>query len=104
MTQNRRYRTPLDDNLARTTRQAELRGTSIGLSSDELRISGRRVEARTAVPVQAWVRHRVIYEEPRLVEGEAIAWTDRAVLIRWTDTQNTNERLTWVWADAVRRR
>jgi hypothetical protein len=103
MTQNRRYRSPLDRNIERALRADELRGTPISLSTEELRVTGRRTEAREPIQVEAWVRHRVVYEEPRVVSGEAIAWTEGAVLVRWRASDDTHEQLTWVWASAVRR-
>jgi len=102
VTQNRRYATRLDENLARAARADETRGTPIGLSPDELRTTGRRTEAGTPVRVDAWVRLRVVTEEPRLIEGEAVAWTTGAVLVRWQHAGHDVH--TWVWASAVRRR
>ncbi|GAA1955287.1 hypothetical protein GCM10009717_21580 [Agromyces allii] len=101
MTQNRRYDSRLDENLARAERLDASRGTPVPLSPEELRTTGRRVEAREPVSVEAWIRHRVVYEEPRLIQGVAVAWTTGAVLIRWS--ADGVERFTWVWASAVRR-
>lgn len=102
MTQNRRYGTRLDENLARATHIDDTRGTPVGLSQEELTTTGRRVEAREPIQVDAWIRHRVVYEKPRLVQGEAIAWTDGAVLVRWRC--EGHDRFTWLWASAVQRR
>lgn len=102
MTQNRRYGTRLDENLARAARRDEARGTPIAPTTDELNTSGRRVEASEPIPVDAWIRHRVIYEDPRLMHGEAVAWTGGAVLVRWQ--RNGHDCYTWVWSSAVRRR
>ncbi|MGI9823878.1 hypothetical protein [Agromyces sp. Marseille-Q5079] len=101
MTQNRRSGTRLDENLARAARADEDRGTPIGLSIDELGTTGRRTDARIPVRVDARVRLRVITEEPRLIEGEAVAWTRGAVLVRWQ--HGGHDMHTWVWASAVRR-
>jgi hypothetical protein len=46
----------------------------------------------------------VIYEEPRLVQAEAIAWTRGAVLIRHAEPEAHGDRYVWVYAGAVRRR
>ncbi|MFC9559859.1 hypothetical protein [Agromyces sp. NPDC056965] len=102
MTQNHRYGTRLDENLARAARLDEAQGTPIALTTEELNTTGRRVEAQEPIQVDAWIRHRVIYEDPRLVHGEAVAWTDGAVLVRWQ--RNGHNCYTWVWASAVRRR
>lgn len=56
--------------------------------------------ARTPIPVRAFVRFHEAVIRP---ECEAIAWTDRAVKIRFTmQTGATHE--VWVWASAVDRR
>lgn len=76
----------------------------IGLTIDQVRGTGRRHEAREPVPVTAWVPHRVVYDEAQMIEGEAIAWTEGAVLIRWTPAHSTQPSHAWVYAAAVRRR
>jgi hypothetical protein len=56
------------------------------------------------VPVTAWVSHRVLYDEAQLIDAEAIAWTEGAVLIRWTPAHTIHPSHLWVYAAAVRRR
>lgn len=56
------------------------------------------------MPVTAWVLHQVVYNEAQLIDAEAIAWTDGAVLIRWTPTHTTHPSCRWAYAAAVRRR
>ena len=51
------------------------------------------------VPVQAWVMWEDGVEE--FVRGHAVAWTPRAVRVRWGVPPHQNE--TWVWAGAVAR-
>ena len=51
------------------------------------------------VPVRAWVVWEDGVEE--LVEGVAVAWTKRAVRVRWGVPPHVLE--TWVWAGAVER-
>ncbi|MFB6612532.1 hypothetical protein ACFCVO_19585 [Agromyces sp. NPDC056379] len=65
-------------------------------------LASRRVEAAKPIQVDAWTRHRVIYEDPRLVQSEAVAWTDGAVLVRWQ--RNGHDCYMWVWSSAVQRR
>lgn len=76
----------------------------IGLTVDQVQSTGRRQEAREPVPVTAWVSHRVVYDEVKLVDAEAIAWTEAAVLIRWTPAHTTIPSHLWVYAAAVQRR
>ncbi|MEZ3162208.1 hypothetical protein AB1K54_16970 [Microbacterium sp. BWT-B31] len=76
----------------------------IGLTVDQVQSTGRRQEAREPVPVTAWVPHRVVYDEAQLIDAEAIAWTEGAVLIRWTPAHTTHPSHLWVYAAAVRRR
>ena len=48
-------------------------------------------------PVRVWVRfgpHAI------KVDAEAVAWTGRAVAVRWTMASGT-EHKAWVWASAV---
>ena len=65
------------------------RPTPIGLTVDQVQSTGRRQDAREPVPVTAWVPHRVVYDEAQLIDAEAIAWTEAAVLIRWTGTHHS---------------
>lgn len=51
-----------------------------------------------AIPVMAWVRFAGV---PLLVEAEAVAWTSRAVAIRWRIPHDDREHRAWVWAGAV---
>jgi hypothetical protein len=75
----------------------------IGLTVEQVESTGRRQEAREPVPVTAWVPHRVVYDDPQLIEAEAIAWTAGAVLLRWTPPHSTQPCHAWVYAAAVRR-
>lgn len=104
MGQNKRYPRALEADIARTGEQMERRPRPYGLSEAELQSSGRRRDAREPIPVTAWIPHRVMYEEPQLVEAEAIAWTDDGVLVRWTADYSMHPIHTWVWASAVNRR
>lgn len=55
--------------------------------------------APARITVQAWVVWEDGVEE--LVDGEAVAWTSRAVRVRWGVPPHRHE--TWVWAGAVSR-
>jgi hypothetical protein len=52
------------------------------------------------LPVQAWVQWDDGGDE--LVAGAAVAWTRRAVLVRWGVPPHVCEA--WVWTGAVERR
>lgn len=104
MGQNKRYPGLLEADIERAAVAMERRPSPIALSEAELRSSGRRQEAREPIPVRAWIPHRVVYDEPQLVEAEAIAWTTTAVLVRWRSEHSAHPRHTWVWASAVTRR
>ncbi|WP_162564419.1 MULTISPECIES: hypothetical protein [Microbacterium] len=80
-------------NLEHAAQRDARRGAPIGLSVEQVADTGRRQDAREAVPVSAWMPHRVVYDEARLVDAEAIAWTEGAVLIRWTPP-NSSQPLT----------
>ncbi|MFD1505610.1 hypothetical protein FE374_01580 [Georgenia yuyongxinii] len=51
-------------------------------------------------PVRAWIHTRTGHEA---VDGVAVAWTPRAVRLRYTDGHG-REGFAWVWANAVARR
>lgn len=105
MTQNRRYPEGLERDIERTVRQMAERGEAMSLGVAELRGTGRRRDIEDApVPVSAWVRHRVVLDEPRRVAGEVIAYayTDTACLVRYRDSACLQHHA-WVYAGAVRR-
>jgi len=56
--------------------------------------------AEAPVPALAWIHTRNGHQ---LVEGEAIAWTPRAVRVRYADDQG-RVGTAWLWAKAVSRR
>lgn len=64
--------------------------------------TGERREG-TPVPVSAQIPVRIVRDEMLAVEGRAVAWTDRAVLVECVIPPMTSKRLIWVWASAVRR-
>ena len=78
-------------------------GVPVGLPVQAL--GGEQVHhAPTPIPVQAWVPLTGGYEgEFRRVSAVAIAWTSRAVLVRW-QRPGESDWQGWVWANAVRRK
>ncbi len=68
------------------------------LTNDELELESQPL-TKTPVPkpVRAWVRFGPVAVK---VDAEAVAWTERAVAIRWTMASGTEHRA-WVWASAV---
>lgn len=70
----------------------------LSLTNEELELD-REPLTRTPVPrpVRAWVRFG---PHAMKVDAEAVAWTGRAVAIRWTMASGA-EHKAWVWASAV---
>lgn len=68
------------------------------LTDDELELHVEPL-TRTPVPrpVRAWVRYGDVAVK---VDGEAVAWTSRAVAVRWT-TPGGEQHRTWLWSSAV---
>ncbi|MFH5822710.1 hypothetical protein [Georgenia sp. AZ-5] len=62
---------------------------------------GRPVhQADEPLPVTAWIHTRSGHQR---VEGVAVAWTAKAVRLRYMDDHG-REGYAWVWANAVTRR
>lgn len=68
-------------------------------------LGGEQVHrAPTPIPVEAWVTLTGGYQgEFRGVSAVAIAWTSRAVQLRWR-RPGESDWTGWVWANAVRRK
>lgn len=75
----------------------------MNLPYEVVQASGRRREAKTPVRVRALVPMQIAYTEMRAIDGEVIAWTDKAVLVRYAPGQGAQARTVWVWANAVTR-
>lgn len=60
---------------------------------------GKSTRAKTRIPVDAWV----LWEDgtDELVHATAVAWTPRAVLVRFGAPPHIHE--VWVWRGAVER-
>ncbi|GAA2230490.1 hypothetical protein N1031_07095 [Herbiconiux moechotypicola] len=95
MGSNRRYGSDVTD---AALNEMLVRPRPISLSEGERGAAEVR-EASEPVPVKAWVRFP---EMPVLVDGRAVAWTDRAVWVEFTMRDGSTMRA-WVWASAVRR-
>ncbi|CAN5358403.1 hypothetical protein BH11ACT3_BH11ACT3_19340 [soil metagenome] len=95
---NKRYADHFDH---LTERRVKMRGEPQSLSDAELERDKQPI-TRTpiALPVWAWVR----YSDGSIkVEAETVAWTPRAVAVRWEAPGGETHRA-WVWASAVERR
>ena len=70
----------------------------LSLTSEELELATEPL-TRTPAPrrVRAWVRFGAVAMK---VDAEAVAWTGRAVAIRWIMPSGAEHRA-WVWASAV---
>jgi hypothetical protein len=100
MGSNRRYADRIDRLMERRISEMAIRPTPVSLTPEELDLEHDPVrQADNTVPVRAWVRFP---ETVIRAEGRAVAWTSRAVLIRW-DGADGSEREAWVWASAVDR-
>lgn len=56
--------------------------------------------AETPIPVRAWIL--TVRGEDFLVDAEVIAWTPKAVRVRYTDKHGRPDTA-WIWANAVTR-
>lgn len=85
---------------AQIERRSVMRGRPLSLTEDEKMLGEFAITTPPRpVLVRAWVRYP---EGAVRVRAEAIAWTARAVSIRWaTPTEEKHEA--WVWVSAVDR-
>ena len=96
---NKRYSDSIDRRMNSRIAEREVEGLKpFTLTPDELELATEPL-TRTPVPkpVRAWIRfgsHAI------KVDAEAVAWTNRAVAIRWTMPSGAQHRA-WVWASAV---
>lgn len=100
MGSNRRYAADVDRRMdARVAERIMRSGAPLSLTAAELELDEQPL-TRTPRPhaVTAWVRYP---EAPLKVEALAVAWTPRAVAIKWRGPDA--EHRAWVWASAVER-
>jgi hypothetical protein len=94
---NRRYG---DRQFDRAIEEAATRPAPVELTEAELDFANHPIiTAPIPIPVRAFVRFHEAVIRPN---AEAIAWTDRAVQIRWT-MHSGAVKTVWVWASAVDR-
>ena len=101
MGSNRRYAEAIDRRMdARIVERIMRSGPPASLSDQELQLDQMPL-TRDPRPseVRAWVRYP---EGPVEVTGLAVAWTSRAVAVRWRGPDNAEHRA-WVWLGAVNR-
>ena len=98
---NKRYADAVDRRMdSRVVEKVMRSGAPLSLTDDELQLDVYPL-TRTPQPepVTAWVRYPAA---PIQVEGLAVAWTPRAVAIKWKGPDDGEHRA-WVWASAVER-
>ena len=97
---NKRYAAQIDTRMFAHVDEMMMRGTPQTLTDAELEL-GVYPLTRTPLPVQAqaWVRYGDLATK---VDVEVVAWTPRAVAVRWM-TPTGQQHRAWVWASAVER-
>ena len=96
---NKRYADSIDRRMNARITESETRGHApVSLTTEELELTTQPL-TRTPIPkpVRAWVHFGPVAVK---VDAETVAWTDRAVAIRWTMASGAEHRA-WVWASAV---
>lgn len=84
-------------------RNMDRRPTPTQLPDAVLETTGRRREAQLPAKVTAHIPVSYAYTDTLTVDGEVVAWTDKAVLVRAVLTPGTEPQHVWVWANAVKR-
>ncbi|CAN5475761.1 hypothetical protein BH10ACT6_BH10ACT6_12700 [soil metagenome] len=94
---NKRYADAIDRRMNERIVESVIAGQAVhSLTNDELELETQPLtKPPVPRPVRAWVRFG-----PVAVKAEAVAWTERAVAIRWTMASGAEHRA-WVWASAV---
>lgn len=101
MTTNRRFAAQVDARMDTRIAERIMRsGEPLSLSSPELQLDVLPL-TKTPIPdpVRAWVRYPAAAIQ---VDAQAVAWTPRAVAIKWPGPGDSEHRA-WVWASAVDR-
>ena len=96
---NKRYADSIDRRMNARITESVTRGHSpVSLTNEELELTTQAL-TKTPVPkpVRAWVHFGPVAVK---VDAEVVAWTDRAVAIRWTMASGAEHRA-WVWVSAV---
>lgn len=85
-------------------RRMDRKPSPLSLPEEIIATTGDRKDADGGVPVHAVIPVSYAYTDVLAVEGEVIAWTKSAVLVRAVLEPGTEPRDVWVWANAVRRK
>lgn len=96
---NKRYAASINRRMDARITESETQGHEVfSLTNAELELDTQSL-TKTPIPkpVRAWVRFGPVAVK---VDAEAVAWTERAVAIRWTMASGAEHRA-WVWASAV---
>ena len=95
---SRRYADHYDRQMSEGITQRILAsGLPFSLGTEELALSTTPLtKAPTPWPVRVWVRYP---GGPVEVDAEAVAWTSRAVAVRWKVGDRVDKA--WVWSSAV---
>jgi len=99
MVTSKRYADAIDRRMNARIAEREVAGFEpFTLTNDELELATEPL-TKTPVPrpVRAWVRFGPVALK---VDAEAVAWTGRAVAIKWTMPSGAEHRA-WVWASAI---
>lgn len=96
---NKRYASSVDQQVNERVLQQLMRDHQPhSLTNEELELATEPL-TRTPVPrlVRAWVRYGNVAVK---IDGEAVAWTSRAVAVKWS-TPDGREQKAWLWSSAV---
>lgn len=95
---NKRYAEQIDRRISANIDETVMRGEPFTLTDDELELDSQPLtKPPVAVPAVAWVRYGPVAMR---LSVEVVAWTERAVAIRWKTPSGATQRA-WVWASSV---
>ena len=78
--------------------------TAVQIPDAVLEQTGKERDCSSSpVAVRAMIPVKYSYEDMLEVDGEVVAWTDRAVLVRAVLIEGHAPQHVWVWANAVKR-
>lgn len=85
-------------------RRLDRKPQPVDLPVEVVERTGARRDAFDPVPVRAVIPVTYQYTDVLEVDGEVIAWTKKAVLVRAVLEPGAAPRDVWVWANAVTRK
>lgn len=98
---NKRYVDQIDRRISANIDETVMRGEPFSLTDDELELDTQPLtRSPVAVPAVAWVRYGPVALK---LPVEVVAWTERAVAVRWKTPSGAAQRA-WLWASAVTER